>query len=65
MIEALVDPINYPDYFQSGDLKPWKSVLLYGPPGTGKTILSQATVKEINGILYQVRVIFFLIGIIV
>lgn len=54
MFEALVDPIRYPEYFKTGDLKPWKSVLLYGPPGTGKTILSQAIAKEIGGVLYQI-----------
>ena len=50
----MIDPIRYPEYFKTGDLKPWKSVLLYGPPGTGKTILSQAVVKEIDGVLYQI-----------
>ncbi|KAK6048636.1 hypothetical protein COOONC_13859 [Cooperia oncophora] len=35
LFEALVDPIQYPEWFVSSDLKPWKAVLLYGPPGTG------------------------------
>ncbi|RCN33341.1 ATPase, AAA family [Ancylostoma caninum] len=36
LFEALVDPIQYPEWFESSDLKPWKAVLLYGPPGTGE-----------------------------
>ncbi|KHJ79212.1 ATPase, AAA family, partial [Oesophagostomum dentatum] len=54
LLEALVDPIQYPEWFQSSDLKPWKVVLLYGPPGTGKSVLSQAIVRESNSVLYQV-----------
>ncbi|KHN85425.1 Cell division cycle protein -like protein [Toxocara canis] len=33
--EALSDPLTYPEWFKSSDLKPWRCVLLYGPPGTG------------------------------
>ncbi|KJH42208.1 ATPase, AAA family [Dictyocaulus viviparus] len=54
LFEALVDPVQYPDWFSNSDLKPWKTLLLYGPPGTGKSILSQAIVREINSLLYQV-----------
>lgn len=35
LFEALVDPVQYSDWFLTSDLKPWKTVLLYGPPGTG------------------------------
>ncbi|KAE9420860.1 hypothetical protein Angca_007212, partial [Angiostrongylus cantonensis] len=52
--EALVDPVQYPEWFAGSDIKPWKTVLLYGPPGTGKSVLSQAIVREINALLYQV-----------
>ncbi|PIO62748.1 ATPase, AAA family, partial [Teladorsagia circumcincta] len=34
LFEALVDPIQYPEWFVSSDLEPWKAILLYGPPGT-------------------------------
>ncbi|EYB97578.1 hypothetical protein Y032_0139g2106 [Ancylostoma ceylanicum] len=54
LFEALVDPIQYPEWFKFSDLRPWKAVLLYGPPGTGKSVLSQAIVREINSLLYQV-----------
>ncbi|CAJ0605177.1 unnamed protein product [Cylicocyclus nassatus] len=54
LFEALVDPVQYPEWFESSDLKPWKAVLLYGPPGTGKSILSQAIVRETGSLLYQV-----------
>ncbi|XGW09852.1 hypothetical protein V3C99_011818 [Haemonchus contortus] len=54
LFEALVDPIQYPEWFVSSDLKPWKAVLLYGPPGTGKSALAQAIVREIKSHLYQV-----------
>ncbi|KAJ1360996.1 Katanin p60 ATPase-containing subunit A-like 2 [Parelaphostrongylus tenuis] len=54
LVEALVDPIQYPDWFKNSDLKPWKTVLLYGPPGTGKSVLSQAVAREINSLLYRV-----------
>ncbi|ETN82086.1 ATPase, AAA family [Necator americanus] len=54
LFEALVDPFQYPEWFKSSDLKPWKAVLLYGPPGTGKSVLSQAIVRESNSLLYQV-----------
>ncbi|RCN33996.1 hypothetical protein ANCCAN_20154 [Ancylostoma caninum] len=42
LFEALVDPIQYPEWFESSDLKPWKAVLLYGPPGTGEFSISVA-----------------------
>uniref|UniRef100_A0A0K0D912 AAA domain-containing protein n=1 Tax=Angiostrongylus cantonensis TaxID=6313 RepID=A0A0K0D912_ANGCA len=35
--EALVDPVQYPEWFAGSDIKPWKTVLLYGPPGTGES----------------------------
>ncbi|PAV90737.1 hypothetical protein WR25_12658 isoform E [Diploscapter pachys] len=54
LLEALVDPLLYPEWFKNSDLRPWKAVLLFGPPGTGKSALSQAIVKQIHSVLYQV-----------
>ncbi|PAV86278.1 hypothetical protein WR25_10681 [Diploscapter pachys] len=53
LLEALVDPLLYPEWFKNSDLRPWKAVLLFGPPGTGKSALSQAIVKQIHSVLYQ------------
>uniref|UniRef100_A0A915BEC2 AAA+ ATPase domain-containing protein n=2 Tax=Parascaris univalens TaxID=6257 RepID=A0A915BEC2_PARUN len=52
--EALLDPLIYPEWFSSSDLRPWRCVLLYGPPGTGKTQLSRSIAREINSRFYQV-----------
>ncbi|VDK44548.1 unnamed protein product, partial [Cylicostephanus goldi] len=48
LFEALVDPVQYPEWFESSDLKPWKAVLLYGPPGTGEQMrtLSNEYISE-------------------
>uniref|UniRef100_A0A914ULG4 AAA+ ATPase domain-containing protein n=1 Tax=Plectus sambesii TaxID=2011161 RepID=A0A914ULG4_9BILA len=54
LIEALVDPLLYPDWFKDSNLKPWRCVLLYGPPGTGKSHLSQAIAREIQSTFYLV-----------
>ncbi|CAD6195761.1 unnamed protein product [Caenorhabditis auriculariae] len=54
LIEALVDPILYPEWFENTDLQPWKALLLFGPPGTGKSALAQATVRQLDAVLYQV-----------
>ncbi|VDM57102.1 unnamed protein product [Angiostrongylus costaricensis] len=36
--EALMDPIQYPEWFTDSDMKPWKTILLYGPPGTATVV---------------------------
>eukprot|EP01071_Lankesteria_metandrocarpae_P005123 Lankesteria_metandrocarpae@DN3872_c0_g1_i1.p1 len=46
--EAVLLPIKLPQFF-TGNLKPWKGILLYGPPGTGKTFLAQACATATEG----------------
>lgn len=35
-MEAVIDPILYPEWFAASGHNPWRCVLLYGPPGTGR-----------------------------
>ncbi|VDN24614.1 unnamed protein product [Gongylonema pulchrum] len=55
LVQSVVDPILYPEWFALSGLIPWRCILLYGPPGTGKTRLSQAIAREANTRFYQVE----------
>ncbi|VDK87346.1 unnamed protein product [Litomosoides sigmodontis] len=54
LMEAVVDPVSYPEWFAASGHSPWRCILLYGPPGTGKTRLSQSIAREMNIRFYQV-----------
>ncbi|MBC8244805.1 MAG: CDC48 family AAA ATPase [Verrucomicrobia bacterium] len=46
LTEAVVWPINHPEYFEQARIAPPRGLLLCGPPGTGKTLLARALAAE-------------------
>ncbi len=44
--ETIQWPLEYPQVFETLDMKAAKGVLMYGPPGTGKTLLAKAVANE-------------------
>lgn len=39
-------PLDWPEVFETLDMKAPKGLLMYGPPGTGKTLLAKAVANE-------------------
>ncbi|GMS84378.1 hypothetical protein PENTCL1PPCAC_6553 [Pristionchus entomophagus] len=54
LLEALVDPLLYPEWFEQSNISPWRCVLLFGPPGTGKSALCGAIAREVNARFYTI-----------
>lgn len=48
VMDALVNPVRYPEIYEKLKLKTGKGLLLYGPPGTGKTMFARAVAGEMG-----------------
>ncbi len=50
LIESVIWPMKYRNFYEALDVKSPKGILLHGPPGTGKTLLAKALANrtEVN-----------------
>lgn len=48
VFDSLINPILYPNVYNTLDVIPEPGLLLYGPPGTGKTMFARAIANELN-----------------
>lgn len=55
VLERVILPIRFADYYKAANVQAGGGILMYGLPGTGKTMIAKAIAHEAGAVFYSIK----------